>query len=476
MAPWVYAMCLFIWLGILVFGRSFPDGIVGFDLASISQSLWLLGEGKSPNPSLLNGESYLAQNAAYVIYPLSQITRIFPIATTLLFLQSFALSLTVVPIFKVAKKLGKLHFGTCTAIVFVYGIYSSLHSVNLSGFSPATLALPAIVYVLYLGLSVQTTTLNELSLKFHLQYWPLIAWILICRADLGLAIAGFGILLIVEKKRYLGLITFGASFMYLLLAIFLFQTLVGDDFVSIANYRSYGSNPLGVFWEMISNPANTIRDLRTEENIRSLIGLLAPLVFLPLTRLRYVLPVLPLYFFYLIADVPVDVFGEAEQAIPVIAFLFVALVFAFNRIGSILVERVRVSSFLVWVLIAASVLLFIQDSPSSFYRRPWQSNQYQTTLEEAVETVPADVRVAASTNLLSSLVEREHLFEIKSTANLSPTEIAQQVRGVDLVLIDSGVVFTNDLDRENFIQVMLGNGWKKTEFGDPANKVFRFQR
>lgn len=434
----------------------------------------MLGEGNSPNPSLLGGDSYLGENAAYVIYPLSQITRIFPKVETILFFQSLALSLAVVPLFNIARNLGKLHFGTCSALVAVYSTYVSVHSVNLSGFSPAILALPAIFYLLYLGLSVRGN-FQELGWKFHAQYWFLIFWILICRADLGLAIAGFGILLIVEKKRLLGLITAGVCLAWLLAVYLIIQRVLADGNISLEAYSSYGGSPLGVFWGILTDPIGVIRDLRTEQNIRSIITLFAPLVFLPLVRPRYILPAVPLYALYLIADVEVDILGEAEQNIIMIAFLFVAMVFALQKIGTILVEKVRVNFFLVWVLVVASMMFYIQDSASSPYRSPWSWNSRQGVLEEVTDSVLQDSdlqeRVGASTNLLTKLAERDNLFEIKAE-NLDLGQIVEQVRGADVALIDI-TTFPDDADAESFISAMIGNGWRQIQFSD---EVYRFER
>ncbi len=435
-----------------------------------------------PESSLLNGENLLAGAGQYIIYPLSVITRILPTASTLLFLQSLALSLAVVPLFYIARNLGKLHFGTSSALVFVYGVSTSVHSANLSGFSPEALALPAIFYALYLGLSTGGDgsqgggRLTQLGWKFHTKYFLLIAFILACRADLGLAMAGFGLLLIFEKKRQLGLVTFGLAFGWLLLSVLVFQTLLGDGFSAIESFSSYGSNPFSVVWGMITDPAQVITDLRTEQNIISVIGLLAPLVFLPLVRPLYILPVVPLYFFYLLADVEANQLGEAEQAIPVIAFLFLATVFALKRIGTVLVERVRVNLYIILVLILAALLLFIQDSRSSFYNEPWHWNDRQAVLEEAVAKVPKDeasinTRVGATTNLLSSLAERKNLFEIKLPENISdtmPKDVVRQARGAHWILIDSAVFGRNQQQRDNVVEAMVADGWKKSEVGQKS--------
>ena len=56
-------------------------------------------------------------------------------------------------------------------------------------------------------------------------------------------------------------------------------------------------------------------------------------MLLPLVAPRYVLPVLPLFAVYLVADVPSGQLAEAPQTVPMIPFVFAATVFALARIG-----------------------------------------------------------------------------------------------------------------------------------------------
>ncbi len=439
-------------------------------MASSAQSIWLISEGSSPSPSLLEGKSYLASNASYIIYPLALLAKIFNPVDILLFLQSLALSLGVIPLFNIARKLGKLHFGTCTALSLVYGSYVSLHNLNLSGFSPAALALPAIFYLIYLGLSIQ----NENTAHFQIKYWALILWILACRADLGLCIAGFGALLLLEKKRSLGLKTLAAGMGWVILSALVVQTALGEGYPAIASYLEYGTNPLDVFWGMLSDPAGIISELRTRENFEAIVSQLVPLVFLPLIRPRYIMPVMPLYFFYLVSDVPADILGEAEQNAATIAFLLTAVVFALKSIGHVLVERVRINPYLIWILLLASLMFFIQSSTSSFYDEPWNWNNRKDEVQEVLSAVPSDAEVRASTSLLSSLAERRELYELKLDLDLPAQSVVRATENVDWIVLDAHIDLKEDSEfQQRFEASLLDKGWQKSESG---GGVFSYRR
>ncbi len=418
----------------------------------------------------MEGKSYLASNAAYIIYPIAQLARVFDPVNTLLFLQSLALSLGVVPLFTIARKLGKLHFGACTALVVVYGCYVSLHNLNLSGFSPAALALPAFFYLIYLGLSRQ----NEKTIQFQLKYWALILWILACRADLGLAIAGFGFLLLFEKRNRLGLMTLTAGLSWITLSALVVQAALGEGYPAVLPYLEYGSNPFSVFWGLLSDPASIISDLRSRENFEGVVSLLTPLVFLPLIRPRYILPVLPLYFAYLISDVPADVLGEAEQNAAVIAFLFVAAIFALKRIGHILVERVRINFYLIWILVLASLMFFVQSSVSSFYDTPWNWNNRQQEVSEVLSAVPATAEIRASASLLSSLAERHELYELRLDLSEPEQSASLAAEDVNWIILDAEVDLAGNADfRQEFEAALLNGGWEKAE---NSSSVFSYRR
>ena len=379
----------------------------------------------------------------------------------LLFLQAAALSLGIIPIWQIARRLVKLHFGISVAVVFVYSLYAGVHNLNLSGFSPSSIALPALLWALYLGLSMGTVNLKY----HHIKYWAVVFVVLICRADLGVALAGLGVLLAVEGKRKVGLYTLGISAAWVILAVLVIQPAFGDGYPAIEPYLSYGDNPFEVFWGMITSPSQIISEVRTFENLESVVQLLGPLAFLPLVRPRYILPILPLYFLYLIADVPQDALGEADQNAPMIAFLFVATIFSLKRVGTVLLERVRVNTSIIWTLVLAASLFFLRDSVSSPYMEPWRWNDRNSTLQEAVDTVPSGVAVRASSNTLSHLAERQMLFELATTSEGPAADAKRAIESASWILLDTTIVSEWEGDEAETIQrfesVLTESGWTR---------------
>ena len=90
-APWVLAAGMWMLLLLAALARS-RELSQGLSLASAMQTVWLIGDGYTPDSSLLT-HNYLWEQAGYLIYPVVAFTKVFPTAITLLVIQSGALAL-----------------------------------------------------------------------------------------------------------------------------------------------------------------------------------------------------------------------------------------------------------------------------------------------------------------------------------------------------------------------------------------------
>ncbi len=463
--PWLYATVLFVVLLLLALARSRMLE-AGTGLATVSQSLWLIGEGFKPESSLLDGANYLARQGSMIMYPLALTTKILPTVTTLLVVQSMALAVGVVPLWRLARRVAKLRVGASTAIVFAYGVYSSVHNINLADFHPEVFAVPALLGAVLFGL-------REKWVRFSL----MIVIILASRADLGLAVAGLGILLLVERNRKAGMFTALVGVAWTVTAIFLLQpAYAGGDFPHLGSFAAYGDgHPLDVVAGIITQPFDFLGDLLSQRNFRTMVGLLAPLLFLPVVAPRYLLPVVPLYSLYLVADVTEGTLNEAQQSVPVVAFVFVATVFAIQRTGTVLVERVNVDRRIIWALVFTASVFFVVDSGSSPYEEPWAWGRRDLVDEarlDAADLLPDDAAVRASPRVLPLISERERLFALDTTGPEGEEEAA--VDRVDWVVFD--VASAPQWDNLTIQQFDLGLGRIGWDRVFESEGVFVYQR
>jgi uncharacterized membrane protein len=419
------------------------------DLAGYTQAAWLIAQRHEPIVTSTINAHVLSQQAAFGFYPIAELTRFLPTTATLLIVQSAALALAVVPLWRIARRRANLRVGATVTIVLAYCLYPAMHNLNLDGFHPETVALPALLAAFYFGLGARWLLFAVFSVIAVLM-----------RADLGLAVAGFGGLLIVEKHRRVGAITLAAGVGWTVFCGSVVQPMVGaDSYAHVNAFAEFGSTPFSVGWGMLVHPLEVLGKLASEQNFNLLVFLLAPVLFLPVLAPRYLLPVVPLQFLYMVANVPSDAaFGQ--QTVAATAFVFMATAFALSGIGRMGVEKVTVDRRVLWAVLLASVVFFIQSAASSPYRRPWDwggRDVADLARVQVADRIDATASVRASPSMLSLLAERVTLYQL-------PTDVRPDAQsagdGVDVVVVDEHAYPDwNAVDRQIFRQSLVSLGF-----------------
>lgn len=424
----IIAGSMLLWLAS---ARSHSLGM-GHQLAELIQSTWLIEGGYRP-VSTLSGGNYMAEQAAFLLYPISLLTNFLASyrVITLLTLQSFALALGVVPLWRIARGPGNLRVGATTAVVFAYVFYAAVHNLNIAGFHTEAIALPALLGAVLFGLT-------DRQIPFYL----CIAVVLLARADLGLVVAGLGLLLAFEGWRRKGMIVAAIGLGWVLFAVLVLQPWLLSDasnYPHIEAFSAFGDAPLNILGGIVSDPLAFLRVVGSERNFIGLVSLFAPVLFLPVVAVRYLLPALPLYAIYLAANVPEGNLAESAQRVPMTAFVFVATVFAMQRSGRILVERVNVDRRVIVALLMTATVFFLRDSTTSLYESPWNWDE-RTANAEGIATlaglIPEDpnINVRASARALPLLAERIAIYELDTSGAEPDTDSARE--NVDYILFD----------------------------------------
>lgn len=437
--PWLLALGLFLVLAPLALARA-RSLDAGIELSVAAQAVSLIREGAEPVNTITTGVNYFAQQAAFVLYPISLLAFLVPTVPALLLVQAAALAAAVVPLWKLCRGPANLRVGAAATLVFVYAVYPVVHNLNLDGFHPEVLAVPGLLAMFVFGFGERWRP-----------YAVCVGVVLLSRADLGLAVAGFGGLLVVEGHRRAGWATLGAGVGWTALSALVLQPVLGDGtFPHLSAFADFGDTPASVVWGMLGDPLEVLGRLFAETNFDLVVTLLAPVLFLPVLAPRYLVPVLPLQALYLIADVPVEaVFGQ--QTVAATAFVFLATAFALSRIGRRGVERITVDPRVLGALLLAGSVFFVRDAASSPYRQPWTwggQDAADGVRLAAAETIPADAPVRASPSMLQPLAERPFLERIDP--DRPPDPVALGV-GVDFVVIDGA-------------QVPDWTGWRRRAF------------
>jgi len=124
-------------------------------------------------------------------------------------------------------------------------------------------------------------------------------------------------------------------------------------------------------------------------------------------------------------------------------FIFVALVFALAKTGSIIVQRVNVDRAIIGALLFTSAVFFTANSVTSPYEEPWtwgRQNPVDIARLDLAELVPDDAVVRASDKMLPLLSERVALLEFSPPAKYDDRLGGDAVRNVNWFIFDRSEV------------------------------------
>lgn len=362
-----------------------------YDLAYFEQASWLLRHGHEPFVTV-RGIHLLGDHGSALMYPIA-FTGGWLGVPGLLGIQSAALASGVIPLWLIGRRLAGLSTTTATALVAAYALYPALSNVGLYDFHPEAMAVPALLTAAYLGLRPERPVLPL--------YIAAIAATLTAREDLAVPVAALGILLATQGKRRLGLATAAAAVVWLALDLtVVLPHFAGGEYVQGNRFSQYGDTLGEAVRYMLTHPHKVLGDVATKPNLRVLVGLFGPVLFLPLHRksVKYLLPGLPLQAAYLLSNVEAAHTLTAQYTVSTIPFVFLATAFALRR------PR---------LLVAAALTGFLVFGTASVRHTPWNWARRDATDHariKAADLVPDDAPVSASTRMWPLLADRRNLY------------------------------------------------------------------
>ena len=393
----------------------------GTDLAAYSQAAWLIEHGHRAQLTVL-GTGLLDVGGALLFYPVAQLARLpAPEPQFLLVLQSAALALTVLPLWRLARRIVALRVGAATALVVAYVLYPAVQNNNLADFHPVTLAVPLLAAFCYFGLSGSTVRFAPLRSRrgpARRRAGAAHRWLRRAAGVLG-----------APSGRAATAVLAG---LWVVLSLRVAWLGAGDgSFLAPGAFADHGANAAAVVGHWLAHPLETARQLLARPNFELVVYLILPLAFVPLAAFRYVAPTLPWLFLVAMSNT-----SEAAQRTSLVAgvvpFLLMATAFGLAKLGRPMIERIAVPPRAIAALLAASTVFFVSSSDSSPYAHPWDWGARDETDQarlDVLEHVSTDAPVAATPTLLSALSRRVAVYRYVPGA--APPD------DVDLVLTDA---------------------------------------
>ncbi len=359
------------------------------DLGWFDQSLYLISQGKPPIVSF-SEDHILGDHAAFIFYPLALFYVIYPNVNWLFFLQAIALSITIFPLWLLAKQ-ASLKDDLSLTIIGVYLLYPLIFNVNLFDFHSEVIALPAIFFAI----------LAARKDKF-IQFLVTILLILSCKAVLSLTVAAMGVwLFFFEKRKKYGILALVlGTFWFIITTQLIIPQFSGDEVAAVGRYSFLGDSVTEIITNLILQPNIILSRIFTLANLEYIVLLFIPLIWG--LNIRYLSPLvatIPAFALNLLTDYQPQKDLVHQYSIPILPFLLLSV------IGTLLAKKglIRKPKYIIiWSLITFLAL----GKYGYFTSRYLEQIETVSAMREAVKLVPADVKVLTSPQISPHLTHR----------------------------------------------------------------------
>ncbi|MFH0804747.1 MAG: DUF2079 domain-containing protein, partial [Patescibacteria group bacterium] len=385
-------------------------GYNAIDLGIYNQVFWNMAAGRwfefSIHPHL-----YLGDHLELLIAPLSILYLVARSPVLLLVLQGAAVAAAIWPLYAIARRWLTRHWSLLVVALFL----------------------------------LNPVTLNTLFFEFHLLPFavPIIAWMfrwylerrytpfviagglaLMVREDVSLILIGFGLLALADRRPlrwWIPPVIVGAA--WLVAATKLTGIISGyGSYKFAALYGWLGSGAGEMTRTVLTHPWVILQHLFTLNNLLLVVGLLLPVLLLPLIRSRYLLPAAPVALQLFLAGLGSTVVLQTHYAVLFTPFLAIG---AAAGLGYVLNETHtgKIPTFLRQqkTLTVAIIVLSVCYSAATFSPLPAalknavqspETNQLNTIRDSVVAGVNETDAVLASFEFLPALSSRQHLYSL----------------------------------------------------------------
>ena len=349
------------------------------DLAFFDQTVYLISQAKLPFSSVL-GFHVLADHAAWILYPIALLYKIYPSVYWLFVVQSVALSLGAFVTYLLALQAG-LKENQAIAMVAVYLLYPVVYNSNLCDFHPDTLAVPALL-----------TAVLAARTKKIVWFCVSVLIVLGCKAVLSLTVVAMGVwLLLFEKRRLYGVIAIISGIAWFLIANKIIIPFFGSE-ATLVNRHFYRYSYLGKSFSetlqiILYQPQLIISNILSSINLEYLSFLLVPVIWglIPkyITSLIGAIPCLALN---ILADHPSQKNVILHYSLPVIPFLILALIASIAADKAWLKQKRAILLWsLIWFLILGKWGFFISKYLN--FVDNWQATKEAISLIKTQDSV-----------------------------------------------------------------------------------------
>jgi len=383
----------------------------GYDLAIKEQVIWNTAHGRFFRSSF-EVENYFGDHFQPVMLALIPLYLLFPTPVLLLVVQTVALGVGAIPLYRVARRQLDSDW-QAVVLAVTYLLYPALGFVNRFDFHPEVLAVPAFLFA-YDALERGKTTSASL--------WLLIP--LLSKENLGFSVAAVGLYAAFVRRRWrFGLTWAGVGVaVSLLVTVWLIPTVRHEAPDTLLRYSWLGESFGQIAWTLFAQPAYVWSHLVEPNRILYLLQLLVPTGFLAVPGLSELAMAIPGLAVNLLADHFYQSTIYCHYTVSVIPFVFIGAVTGLRRLRDLLGRGMDLS-VVVLALLPLTLVAFLVDNPfteSQELPDPLADLTNAEVVRSALDVVPSDASVVTTNAYAPHLAQREGLYVMGIPATQDP--------------------------------------------------------
>jgi uncharacterized membrane protein len=287
-----------------------------FDLAIFDNGIYLISQGEEPFVHF-RGLHILGDHAAWILYFLALLYKIYPDVHWLFLVQAFSLAVGVVPIWYLAASMG-LKKSPRNAIALAYLLYPVVFNVNLFDFHPEVIAVPALLGAI-------------LAAKLERLGWFIVAIVIVlgCKAVLALTILAMGIwLLLGEKKTVFGFIAIALGLSWFAIATqIIIPRFSGTEAAAVDRYSYLGNSVFAITKNLVFKPGLILGKIFTLDTLGYLFLVIIPVAWgFSWNNLTLLTGAIPILLINILSDYPTQRNLVHHYSLAVIPFLFLVVI------------------------------------------------------------------------------------------------------------------------------------------------------
>lgn len=359
----------------------------------------------------IHPHSYLGDHVEFLLLLLVPLFWIVAHPLWLLAAQSLVLALGAIPIFRLARK--KLNGNWALGLSAAYLFSPFLWNANMYEFHMLAFAIPILLAALQ--------TYITKSLKWH---WLWLALALLVREDVAFVVFGIGIVAAIERRNWKWwLPTFLVSAAWFGCSIYLAGSLgTLGEYKFLKYYGWLGPDLVSIIGNFFGHPWLVLQRVLHPQALAFLLGLGLPFAYLPIFRLRWLIPILPIYLQLSLSGVAREISLEMHYVSLFLPFLWIGSIEAIHKLRSEMGKTRRgkfiqeYAGVIVSVLAVVAIYCFIVIGPirglAQTWYRPDTQREHEQLARDVLNIVPDTTPLATGYRFISWTATRPVLYSL----------------------------------------------------------------